>query len=75
VNVTALLGPLGVVTVTALAVTGAVVGIWNTAVTVVEFTTTMLVTVTLAAPTPPGTVTAVVPVRLVPVMVTGTLVP
>jgi len=71
VNVTALLGPPGVVTVTVLADSAALAAMVKLALTVVAFTTVMPVTVIL----PPETVTAVVPVRLVPVRVTGTTVP
>jgi len=71
VNVTVPLVPPGVVTLTVLAVAAAVDGIANVAVTVVAFTTVMPLTVM----SPPDTVTAVAPVKLVPVRVTGTLVP
>ena len=66
VNVTAVLVPAGVVAVTFLALRVAPVVMVKFAVTVVSFTTV----------TPePDTVTAVVPVRWVPVRVTGTVVP
>jgi hypothetical protein len=70
VNVRALVGPPGIVTVTFLALTVAVAEMLRVAVTVVVFTATKLLTVTPV----PDTVTAVAPVRLTPVMVTGTTV-
>jgi hypothetical protein len=70
VNVTELLGPPGVVIVTALAVAAAVEVIEKLAVTLVSLTTVMPLTVT----PPPGTVIAVAPVSPVPVRVTGTTV-
>src|SRR6266566_6552587 len=70
VNVTALLVPPGVVTVTVLAPTAAVAVMVKVVVTVVE------VTVKAPAVTPvPDTVTAVAPVRFVPVKVTVPVVP
>ncbi len=60
-----------VVTVTFLAESPAFLAIVKVAVTVVSFTTVILLTVTL----PPGTVIAVAPVRWLPLRVTGTLVP
>jgi hypothetical protein len=72
VNVTALLVPPDVVTVTFLAVSAAVLAIVKVAVTVVGFTTVRLLTVTPL----PDTFTADAPVRLVPVKVTpATVVP
>src|SRR6266404_59060 len=71
VNVTVLLVPPGVVTLTVLGVSAAVPAIVNVAVTEVGLTTRMLLTVTNV----PDTVIAVVPVRLVPARVTGTAVP
>lgn len=71
VKFTVLLVPPGVVTLTVLVETVAVAEIVKVAVTVVELTTVMLLT-----PMPvPDTVTADVPVRLVPLSVTGTTVP
>jgi hypothetical protein len=70
VNVRALVGPPGIVTVTFLALAVAVVEMVKVALTVVAFTATKLLTVTPV----PDTVTAVAPVRLTPVMVTGTTV-
>jgi len=70
VNVTVLLVPAGVVTLTVLAERVAVFAIVKVVVTVVE--------VTVKAPTVipvPDTFTAVAPVRFVPVKVTGTMVP
>ena len=67
VNVTVLLVPPGLVTLTALAVSTAVAAIEKFALIVVAFTTVRPLTVM----PPPGTVTAVAPVRLVPVRVTG----
>jgi len=70
VNVTVLLVPAGVVTLTVLAERVAVFEIVKVVVTVVE--------VTVKAPTVipvPDTFTAVAPVRFVPVKVTGTMVP
>ena len=70
VNVTVLLVPPGVVTLTVLAPTAAVAVMVKVVVTVVE------VTVKAPAVTPvPDTVTAVAPVRFVPVKVTATAVP
>jgi len=71
VNVTELLVPFGVVTVTFLAVSGAPAPIVKVAVIVVLLTTTRALTVTPV----PDTFTAVAPVRFVPVRVTGTAVP
>lgn len=71
VNVTVLLVPPGVVTVTVLAEMVAVAEIVKFAVTVVELTTVMLLT---EMPVP-DTFTADVPARFVPVKVTGTTVP
>jgi len=71
VNVTALVTPAGVVTVTFLAPVAAPVVMVKVAVTVVSFTALKALTVT----PPPDTVTAVAPVRPTPVMVTGTAVP
>jgi len=71
VNVTALVTPAGVVTVTFLAVSPAVAVMEKVAVTVVLFTALKLPTVMPA----PETVIAVAPVSPVPLMVTGTLVP
>ena len=67
VNTTALLVPLGVVTVMLLGPTVAEVAIVKFAVTVASFTTAMLLTVT---PEPPTLITA--PVRWLPVRVIGT---
>ena len=72
VKVTALLVPLGVVTVTFLAVRPVDAVMVKVAVTVVALTTVKELTVT---PDPPETLTAVVPIKLVPVRVTATLVP
>ena len=70
VNVTVLLVPPGVVTLTVLAPSAAVAAIVKVVVTVVE------VTVKAPAVTPvPDTVTAVAPVRFVPVKVTATAAP
>jgi hypothetical protein len=71
VNVTVLLVPPGAVTLTVLAVSPALAVIVKVAVTVVSFTTEIPLTVT----PDPDTVTAVAPVRPLPVKVTGTLVP
>lgn len=71
VNVSGLLAPPSVVTVTFLAVRPAVAVIVKVAVTVVSLTTVKLLTV-MPAPTP---LIADVVNRLVPVKVTGTLVP
>src|ERR1700730_2132740 len=71
VNVTALLVPPDEVTVTFLPVGAAPPVIVKFAVTVVEFTAVKLGTVTPE----PDTVTAIVPIRLVPVKVTATVVP
>jgi hypothetical protein len=71
VKVTVLLVPPGVVTLTVLALSVAPAVMVKFAVTVVEFTTVMPPAVTPV----PDTVTADVPVRFVPVKVTGTLVP
>lgn len=75
VNVPALVVPAGVVIVTVLAERVAVGEMVKIAVTVVAFTTVTALTVMSAPAAPPDTVTAVVPVRSVPVMVTGTTVP
>jgi hypothetical protein len=71
VNVTALLVPLGVVTVTFLAVSAALLVITQFAVTVVAVGVPVMVQVTPL----PVAFTVVAPVRLVPVSVTGTVVP
>jgi hypothetical protein len=71
VNVSVLLVPPGVVTLTVLALAVAVAEIANVAVTVVLLTTVRPLYVTPA----PDTVIVVAPVRSVPVSVTGTLVP
>lgn len=71
VNVTALLVPPGVVTVTFLAVVAAEAVIVNVAVICVALTTVTLLTVKPV----PDTVTAVAPVKLVPVRVTATAEP
>jgi hypothetical protein len=71
VKVTLLLVPPGVVTLTVLAEVVAVPEIVKFAVTVVGFTTVRALTVIPV----PETVIALVPVRLVPVRVTGTSVP
>lgn len=71
VKFSVLLVPPGVVTLTVLVEIVAVPEIVKIAVTVVELTTVMLLT-----PMPvPDTVTADVPVRLLPLSVTGTTVP
>ncbi|HWC16417.1 MAG TPA: hypothetical protein VG498_05360, partial [Terriglobales bacterium] len=70
-KLTVLLVPAAVVTLTVLVVAAAPIEITKFAVTVVEFTTVMELT---AMPVPEG-FTAVVPVRLVPVSVTRTVVP
>jgi len=79
VNVTALvLAPEAVVTVTFLAVSAAVAEIVKVASIVVSFTTVKLVTVTPLPPPPPpppDTLTAVAPVRPVPVSTTAWVVP
>ena len=72
VKVTGLLVPPEVVTVTFLAVRAAPPAIVNVAVTVVSLTTAMLLT---EMPADGVTVTAVVPVKAVPVRVTGTTLP
>lgn len=64
--------PFGVVTVTVLADKLAVAEMANVAVTEVELTTLILLTVISAGP---ERVTALVPVRFVPVRVTLTLLP
>jgi hypothetical protein len=71
VNVTPLLVPPGVLMVTFLAVLFALAEMVKVIVTVVEFTTVGPLTVTPV----PETVTAVAPVRLVPLSVTGTTAP
>ena len=71
VKFTVLLVPPGVVTLTVLVETVAVPEIVKVAVTVVELTTVMLLTLMPV----PDTVTADVPVRFVPLSVTGTTVP
>lgn len=71
VKFTVLLVPPGVVTLTVLVETVAVPEIVKLAVTVVELTTVMLLTLMPV----PETVTADVPVRFVPLSVTGTTVP
>jgi hypothetical protein len=70
VNVTVLLVPPGVVTLTFLGVAAAVAEIVKFAVTEVSLTTVMALTVMPV----PDTVIADVPVRFVPVSVTGTVV-
>jgi hypothetical protein len=74
VNVTALLVPPGVVTVTFLVPFAARRPIWKVAVTVVELTTVTPLTVTPKAPPRPLTLTDEAPVRFVPVRVTWMLV-
>lgn len=71
VKFTVLLIPPGFVTVTVRVETVAVPEIVKVAVTVVELTTVMLLTLMPV----PDTVTADVPVKLVPLSVTGTTVP
>jgi hypothetical protein len=71
VNTTVLLVPFEVVTLTVLALSGALAAIMNVAVTDVSLTTLNPLTVTPA----PETFTAEAPVRLVPVRVTGTDLP
>lgn len=71
VNATVLVAPIAVVRLRLLAASVAVGVIVMVAVTVVAFTTVMAETLTPV----PAPVTAVVPVRPVPVKVTGTLVP
>jgi hypothetical protein len=71
VNVTGVVVPAGEVTVTFLAVSAAVGEMVKVAVTVVSLTTAMPLTVM----PPPDTLTAVAPVRLMPVRVTDSLVP
>jgi hypothetical protein len=71
VKFTVLLVPPGVVTLMALVETVTVPEIVKVAVTVVELTTVTLLTLTPV----PDTVTADVPVRLVPLSVTATTVP
>jgi cobalamin synthase len=71
VNVTVLLAPAAVVTLTFRVVRPAVGLMLNVAVTMVALTTVRLLTVI----PPPDTLMAVAPVRFVPVRVTGTLVP
>jgi hypothetical protein len=73
VNVTALLVPPAATTVTFLVARGALAAIVKVAVTVVAFTTDTLLTVIPLVN--PDIFTAVAPVRLVPVRVTGTAVP
>ncbi len=70
VNVTLLVFPFGVTTATFLPFGDAPDVIVNVALTVVEFTATTLLTVTPL----PDTVTAVAPVRFVPVRVTVTVI-
>jgi hypothetical protein len=72
VKVTLLLVPAGVVTLTLWAPSAVAAAMVKVAVTVVAFTTVTLLTVMFGEFT---TVTAVVPVRLVPLRVTETLVP
>ena len=72
-NVTPLLVPPGVVTVTVLDVCNAILAITQDALTVVAVGVPVMVQVTL--PATPDTFTAVAPVRLVPVRVTETVVP
>lgn len=71
VKFTVSLVPPGVVTLTVLVETVAVPEIVKVAVTVVELTTVMLLTLMPV----PDTVTAEVPLRFVPLSVTGTTVP
>ena len=71
VNVTVLLAPAAVVTLTFLVVRAAVGLMMNVAVTLVALETVRL----LAVIPPPDTLMPVAPVRFVPVRVTGTLVP
>jgi hypothetical protein len=71
VNVTAFVVPFGVTTVTFLEPSAAVAEIVKVATTVVSLTTPIALTVTPA----PDTLIADVPVRPLPVRVTGTLVP
>jgi hypothetical protein len=71
VNATVPEVPPGVVTLTVLPVSAAPAGIAKVAVTEVELTTEMALTVM----SPPDTFTADAPVKLVPVRVTGTLAP
>src|SRR5882672_2605585 len=71
VNVTVLLVPPGVVTLTVLAPSVALAVMVKVVVTVVE----VEVKAPAVTPLPPDTVTAVAPVRFVPVKVTGTSVP
>jgi hypothetical protein len=77
VNVTGVVVPVGVVTVTFLAVSAAVAETVKVAVMVVSFTTVKLGTVMPLPPPPPPpeTLTDVAPVRLTPVKVTVSLVP
>jgi len=76
VNVTGVVVPAGVVTVTFLAVSAAVAEMVKVAVMVVSFTTVKLGTVMPPPPPPPPeTFTDVAPVRLTPVRVTVSLVP
>lgn len=77
VNVTGLLTPPAVLTVTFLAVNEAVAEIANVAVIVVSFTTVKPLTVMPLTPPPPplDTLIPVEPVKPVPFRVTGTLVP
>ena len=70
VNVTVLLVPAGVVTLTVLAERVAVFEIVKVVVTVVELTVNAPTVIPV-----PDTFTAVAPVRFVPVKVTGTMVP
>lgn len=71
VKVTGVVVPVGVVTVTFLAVSAAVDAIVNVALTCVSLTTVTPLTVMA----PPVTLTAVAPVRLMPVNTTGWVVP
>jgi hypothetical protein len=71
VKVTGLLTPPGVDTLTLRALVAALLAMARFALTVVSLTTTRLLTVT----PPPETVIRKAPVRLVPVRVTGTVVP
>lgn len=71
VNVTGVVVPVGVVTVTFLAVSAAVGEIVNVALTCVSLTTVMPLTVM----PPPVTLTDVAPVRLIPVSTTACAVP
>lgn len=73
-NVTVLVVPTGVTTLTFRVASGAVEEMVKVATTVVELTTPMSLTV-MPLPAPPDTLTAEAPVRFVPVRVTFTIVP